>query len=155
LEIITRQLKEIEDINEKFLDNKGVFKSIKLFKCILGLNDLESKIFSYLLKNEKVSTTELTKFFNMDRSSIQRVLQNLFELNLIKRESMSLKRYSIMKSNKELNNRGYLYVYSVREVEYIKNQLTKLLNKWYNSMLNYIHDLDSLFECIELKGELC
>jgi predicted transcriptional regulator len=155
LEIITRQLKEIEDINEKFLDNKGVFKSIKLFKCILGLNDLESKIFSYLLKNEKVSTTELTKFFNMDRSSIQRVLQNLFELNLIKRESMSLKRYSIMKAYKELNNRGYLYVYSVREVEYIKNQLTKLLNKWYNSMLNYIHDLDSLFECIELKGELC
>ena len=129
MEIITRKLKEIEDINEKFLDNKGVFKSIKLFQCILGLNDLESKIFSYLLKNEKVSTIELTKFFNMDRSSIQRVLQNLFELNLIKREPMSLKRYSEMKDYKGLKNRGYLYVYSVREVSYIKIQLTKLLNK--------------------------
>jgi predicted transcriptional regulator len=155
VEIITKQLKEFEGINEYFLNEKGVFNSIKLFKCILGLNDLESKVFSYLVRNGKASTKELTVYFKMDRSSIQRALQNLIELNLVIRESISLKKYVEMKGNKELNRRGYLYVYSAREVSHIKIQFKKLLKRWYNSMINYIDNLESLFECFDLNSELC
>ena len=108
-----------------------------------------------MLKTKTVSTSELTEFFKMDRSSIQRVLQNLIELNLVKRESMSLKLYEEMKGFRHSNKRGYLYVYSSRDVEFIKKRFRKLLGKWYRSMLNYIDNLDSLFDCFESNGELC
>lgn len=110
---------------------------------------------SYLFKHAHTGTTELTEFFKMDRSSIQRVLQNLTEVNIIKRESMSLKAYEEMKGFKHSNKRGYLYVYSARDVESIKVQFKTLLDKWYGSMLNYIEHLDSLFDCFETDGELC
>lgn len=110
---------------------------------------------SYLFKHAHTGTTELTEFFKMDRSSIQRVLQNLTEVNIIKRESMSLKAYEEMKGFKHSNKRGYLYVYSARDVESIKGQFKTLLDKWYGSMLNYIEHLDSLFDCFETDGELC
>ncbi|TFG04350.1 MAG: hypothetical protein EU539_10975 [Promethearchaeota archaeon] len=155
MELISKQLKEIKEINESILEEKGIFKSKRLFKCILGLNDLESKILSYLLKNENVSTLELTDVFPKDRSSIQRVLQSLIELNLIERHSMSLKEYSEIKGLKNRKSRGYLYVYSAKDVDSIKNQFKKLLDIWYESMLNYIKNLDSLFDCFESDGELC
>jgi len=112
-------------------------------------------VLSYLFKHAHTGTSELTEFFKMDRSSIQRVLQNLTEVNIIKRESMSLKAYEEMKGFKHSNKRGYLYVYSARDVESIKVQFKTLLDKWYGSMLNYIEHLDSLFDCFETDGELC
>jgi predicted transcriptional regulator len=121
----------------------------------LGLNDLEANVLSYLIKHSHTGTSELTEFFKVDRSSIQRVLQKLGELNLIKRESMSLKAYEKMKGFTHSNKRGYLYVYSARDVKSIKIQFKTLLDKWYGSMLNYIEHLDSLFDCFETDGELC
>ena len=110
---------------------------------------------SYLFKHVRSGTSEIFEFFKKDRSSIQRVLQNLTELNLLKRESMSLKAYEEIKGFTHSNKRGYLYVYSARDVESIKSQFKTLLDKWYNSMLNYIEHLDSLFDCFETDGELC
>ncbi len=126
-----------------------------MFKCILGLNDLEANVLSYLFKHTRSGTSEIFEFFKKDRSSIQRVLQNLTELNLIKRDSMSLKAYEKMKGLKHSNKRGYLYVYSARDIESIKSQFKTLLDKWYGSMLNYIEHLDSLFDCFEIDGDLC
>ncbi len=121
----------------------------------MGLNELESNVLSYLLKHVHTGTSEIKKIFQMDRSSIQRVLQNLTEINLIKRESMSLKAYEEMKGFTHSNRRGYLYVYSARDLGFIKAQFKTLLDKWYGSMLNYIEHLDSLFDCFETDGELC
>ena len=121
----------------------------------MGLNDLESNVLSYLIKHSHSGTSELTEFFKMDRSSIQRALQDLTEINLIKRESMSLKAYEKMKGITHSNRRGYLYVYSARDVDSIKAQFKSLLDKWYGSMLNYIDNLDSLFDCFESDGDLC
>ena len=70
----------------------------------MGLNDLESNVLSYLIKHAHTGTSELFEFFKMDRSSIQRVLQNLTEVNLIKRESMSLKAYEEMTPHLDWQN---------------------------------------------------
>ena len=48
------------------VEEKKVFKSGKLFKCILGLNVIESNVFSYLLKHDKATTMELTGYFKKD-----------------------------------------------------------------------------------------
>lgn len=148
MESISTQLKSM-------LEEKKIFKSGNLFKCILGLNELESNVFSYLLKNKHVTTIELADILEKDRSSIQRSLQNLIELKMIKRDSMSLKAFTNLKGYEESNKRGYLFVYTAEDLDYIKNKFTRLLEQWYHSMLKYIDSLDSLFDCYERDGEIC
>ncbi len=149
MESISEQLKTI-------LEEKKIFKSGNLFRCILGLNDIESNVFTYLLKNDNVSTMELTEILNKDRSSIQRALKDLLDLRVIKRYSLSLKEYCELKGIADNNNkRGYLYVYKAKDLNKVKVQFRDLLDKWYSSMVNYIDNLDSLFDCYEKNGELC
>ncbi|MHA1196346.1 MAG: helix-turn-helix domain-containing protein [Promethearchaeota archaeon] len=149
MESISKQLKEI-------MEEKRVFRSSNLFRCILGLNELETNVFSYLLKNKMATTIELSRIFKKDRSSIQRALQNLIELNIVKRDSMSLKEYVQSRgSQKRHNKRGYLYVYKARDLNEIKKEFLDLLNKWYKTMVNYINSFETLFNCFETDGEIC
>ena len=148
MESISEQLKDM-------VEEKKVFKSGKLFKCILGLNVIESNVFSYLLKHDDVTTMDLTNVFKKDRSSVQRALIELYKLNIIEKQSMSLKEFNEKSGEGETNKRGYLYIYNAKELETIKDQLRGLLDKWYNSMSGYIENLDSTFDCFEKQGELC
>ena len=154
MELIDNQLKEFVEI-DKLLDQKDIFSSERLFKCILGLNKTESKVFGYLLKNANVGTSELTEILEMDRSSIQRAVQDLFELKLIERKSISMKDYIETKKIKTSKKQGYLYVYNVKNMDSIKAQFKKLLDKWYKSMLNYIENLENLCECCNFKFKPC
>ena len=151
MEIIDNQLKEFVEI-DKLLDQKEIFSIERLFKCILGLNKTESKLFGYLLKNKDVGTLELTETLEMDRSSIQRAVQELLELKLIKRKSISMKDYIEAKQLKTSKKQGYLYVYNAKHMDSIKAQFKKLLDKWYTSMLNYIENLENLCECCDFKS---
>ena len=148
MESITEQLKGM-------LEEKKIFKSGNLFKCILGLNEIETNVFSYLLKNDNTSTMELARALEKDRSSIQRALQNLNDLNVIDRDSMSLKDYVQQKGIDESNKRGYLYVYGAKDLNIIKQEFRELLDKWFQKMTDYIDNLDSLFDCYQTDGELC
>lgn len=142
----------MENICKIIEQKEDLFTSSDLFRCMLGLNDLESKVLSYLLKNDHVTTLELANVFEKDRSSIQRALQNLGGMKVIVRESMSLKDYKDLKEKEVNGNRGYVYVYSARDLTHIKNQFRELVNKFYERMLDYI---DSIFECYEEKEKMC
>ncbi|MCK4779027.1 MAG: MarR family transcriptional regulator, partial [Candidatus Lokiarchaeota archaeon] len=146
MEVIEKQLKEFELI-DGLLEKKEIFSSERLFKCILGLNKTESKVLGYMLKNKDVRTSEIANALKMDRSSIQRAVQDLAELKLIDRKSMSMKDYINAKGLKDAKKQGYLYVYNAKNMESIKIQFKKLLDKWYNSMLKYIENLENLCEC--------
>ncbi|MFX1316715.1 MAG: helix-turn-helix domain-containing protein [Promethearchaeota archaeon] len=148
-------MESISDQLKLMVDDRSIYRSGNLFKCVLGLNDLESKVFSYLLKHEKVGTLELTKTLEKDRSLIQRALQKLIELKIVKRESMSLKEFTEFKGESESNKRGYLYVYSSKDLQVVKREISKLLDQWYSNMKNYIDNLDNLFDCFEIEGKLC
>ena len=148
MESISEQLKDM-------VEEKKVFKSGKLFKCILGLNVIESNVFSYLLKHDNVTTMDLTGVFKKDRSSIQRALQVLHDLDIIEKRSMSLKDYNETSDQEVKNIRGYLYVYGAKNLEIIRSQLHDLLDRWHKSMVNYIENLDSIFDCYEKDGETC
>jgi len=137
------------------VEENKVFKSGKLLKCILGLNVIESNVFSYILNNNDVTTMDLTDVFKKDRSSIQRALIKLNDLGVIEKNSISLKEYSKKDGEEETNKRGYLYVYGAKNLDLIKQQLRELLDSWYNSMSGYIDNIDSIFECFEKNGELC
>lgn len=148
----------MESISEQLADmveEEKLFKSDKLFKCILGLNSIESNVFSYLLKHDNVTTTELKTTFSKDRSSIQRALQLLIEREVIERKSMSLKDFSKQKGKNDKDKRGYLYVYGAKDLKYVKQQFRGLLEEWYNKMQIYIENLEKTFDCFEEEGELC
>ncbi|MHA1510074.1 MAG: helix-turn-helix domain-containing protein, partial [Promethearchaeota archaeon] len=87
MESISKQLKDM-------VEEKEVFKSGRLFKCILGLNVIESNVFSYILSHEDVTTMELSDVFKKDRSSIQRALLRLSALDIIEKRAMSLKEFN-------------------------------------------------------------
>jgi len=154
MEVIEKQLKEFELI-DGLLEKKEIFSSERLFKCILGLNKTESKILGYMLKNKDVRTSEIADVLHMDRSSIQRAVQVLSELKLVTRKSMSMKEYTTTKGLKDAKKQGYLYVYNAKNMESIKIQFKKLLDKWNNSMLKYIENLENLCECCGFKFEPC
>ena len=139
------------------VEENNVFKSGKLLKCILGLNVIESNVFSYILKNDDVTVTtmKLTEVFEKDRSSIQRALIKLNDLGVIEKNSISLKEFSGKDGDGETNKRGYLYVYGAKNLDMIKQQLRDLLERWYRSMSDYIDNIDSIFDCYEKNGELC
>ena len=151
---IDKQFKEFERIDE-LLDKKGTYESEKLFQCVLALNKTESKVLGYMLKNKDVRTSDIANVLKMDRSSIQRAVQDLSELKLIERKSMSMKDYTNVKGLKEAKKQGYLYVYNAKNIKSIKLQFKKLLDKWYNSMLKYIENLENLCECCGFKFEPC
>jgi predicted transcriptional regulator len=154
LEIIDKKLKEFEIIDE-VLDNKAIFSSEQLFKCILGLNKTESKVLCYLLQNKDVRASEIALALEMDRSSIQRALQMLSVLQLIERSSMSMKEYVDARGLEDTNKQGYLYVYNAKNMDSIKHQFKELLDKWYGSMLKYIENLDNLCECCGVTFNRC
>jgi predicted transcriptional regulator len=132
-------------------DEDEVLQTEKLFSCILGLNRIESNVFSYLLSHKNVSTADLESTFLKDRSSIQRALIKLNKkLQIIERNSLSLKDYNEQKGI--LTNeppRGYLYVYGAKELEMIKTHLHELLDNWYRKMQHYIENLDETLDCIK------
>jgi predicted transcriptional regulator len=154
MEVFEKQLKEFEIIDD-ILDKKENYSSEKLFKCILGLNKTESKVFGYILKNNDVSTSEIASEYDMERSSIQRAVQALSKLLLINRTSISMKEYSDIKEKSDIHKQGYLFVYNAKDIESIKTQFKELLDKWYNSMVNYIENLENLCECCGIKFEPC
>jgi predicted transcriptional regulator len=98
---------------------------------------------------------KLTGVFNKDRSSIQRALIQLNELGIIEKRSMSLKEFNEKEGKEGTNKRGYLYVYSAKDLEIVRVQLRDLLDRWHKSMVNYIENLDSIFDCYEKDGETC
>ena len=154
MEVIGRQLKEFERIDD-LLEKEEIFSGEKLFKCILGLNKTESKVFGYILKNQNASTSEMASKLKMERSSVQRALQSLSKLLLIKREPLSMKDYGILEKKNDSKKQGYLYVYNSKDMDSIKAQFKKLLDKWYNSMVNYINNLENLCECCGFKFDSC
>ena len=156
MEVIGKQLEEFEEIRiDEILEKKEIFSSLRLFKCILGLNQTESKVFGYIMKNNDVSTTELTDKLQMDRSSIQRAVQSLSDLKIIHRKSKSMKDYVEEKQLENINKKGYVYVYNAANMESIKKEFRILLDKWYESMINYVDNLDTLCECCGIKFEQC
>jgi len=154
MEVIGKRLKEFEEI-DRLLEKKDIFSSDRLFKCILGLNRTESKVLGYILKNKDVRTSEVAQALKMDRSSIQRGIQDLSALKLITRSSMSMKEYTNTKGLIDTKKQGYLYVYNAKDINSIKLQLKKLLDKWYSSMLKYIENLENLCECCGFKFAPC
>lgn len=103
----------------------------ELIRCSFNLNKTEYKIFSFLIrsKTKDHSISEIAKNLNLDRTSVQKGIQKLFEKKLIFRRQINLKKG------------GFFYRYAMKDKETIKKEIISLLDSWTNNAKKVIDSL--------------
>ena len=98
-----------------------------LIRCSFELSKSEIKLLFYLLRTEEQFTaSELAKVFNQDRTTIQKAIKKLAEKNLVYRKQINL------------DKGGYLFYYSIKEKKDIKKRMRKIVEDWYDQVVNEI-----------------
>jgi predicted transcriptional regulator len=96
----------------------------------LELNETEEKVFRLLVQKPR-TCEELSKKLQKDKSSINRILNNLKYRGLITKKTKCCKG----------EKRGRYFVYSTLPRKAIKDMLKKNLDLWYSEMKNGIQNL--------------
>ena len=107
-----------------------------LIKCTFDLSKTELKIFLYLLKNNiSIPSIEIAEKIDLDRTTIQKSLKKLLEKEIVDRRQNNL------------DNGGYVFLYSVKKKDLLKEKMKEIINEWKNSSEL---QLETLFESGEL-----
>lgn len=117
------KLKEIRSFSQ--MEN---FCRRDVLSCVLGLSELEAKIFD-LLTEEELGVAEIAKKVDRDRSTVQRIVKNLIAIGIVSRRSVALKR-------------GRKFVYKAIKKEKIKQKLLSELNSFYERVKLQIEKID-------------
>jgi predicted transcriptional regulator len=114
--------------------------STDILRCLYGLNDLEIDVFSYLLKESgKVSVKTLADAVGKNRSTVQRALSHLQEIEIVAREQ------DTPESPKETLKGGYCYKYALMDPKVIEINLKTRLNQWTDRATDLIEQIRSKF----------
>ena len=93
--------------------------SRELIKCTFDLSKTELKIFLFLLKlNASVPSIEISNKIGLDRTTIQKSLKKLLEKKIVDRRQNNL------------DNGGYVFLYSVKQKVQLKEQMREIINNW-------------------------
>ncbi len=99
--------------------------STDILRCLYGLNDLEIEVFSYLLQESgNVSVKTIADAVRKNRSTVQRALSHLQEIELVARKQ------DTPESLKETQKGGYCYKYALTDPKVIELNLKTRLNQW-------------------------
>ena len=94
-----------------------------VLKCSYGLNKTEIAILKYLIEEkEELSIEEVQKKIKKDRTTIQRGVKKLFEQDLIKRRQINL------------DKGGYVFIYSSKPKNELKEKVTKIFDGFKESV---------------------
>ncbi|MHA1998216.1 MAG: helix-turn-helix domain-containing protein [Promethearchaeota archaeon] len=99
-----------------------------LCKCFLGLNALESKLFSIVLHEPGLTCKELSSRVNQTRTPVQRALKGLFEKGWLNRRNVSIE-----------DNNTLLFRYYPLDPTLLKKHLLELVDQARNEMLRIIN----------------
>jgi len=118
------QISELHSLicSEKFCKNDVI-------KCILGLNDIEIKIFCNI-SNDGVDVKYLMKKVKRDRTTVQRCLKNLIASGIVSRKSLNLRR-------------GRKFVYFPVSDEKLNEILITRINEYSESLKKIINLIKS------------
>lgn len=107
-----------------------------LIRCTFDLSKTELKIFLYLLKIKKsIPSVNIADEIKLDRTTIQKSLKKLLEKQIVDRRQNNL------------DNGGYVFLYSVKKKEELKKQMKEIINEWKESSEK---QLETLFESDDL-----
>ncbi|XRO77705.1 helix-turn-helix domain-containing protein [Methanocaldococcus sp. 10A] len=101
-----------------------------LMRCILGLQEIEIKVYFDLLENGEGSVLEIAERVNRDRTTVQKALRSLMNCGLVNRRKVTEKV-------------GYKYIYNAVELDKVSDIIEELLDDWYQNVkkwLNYFRE---------------
>ena len=96
-----------------------------LLCCAFGLKTYEIDTYIMLLAGPK-TVEDITVKIDADRSTIQRALKKLKDLELVTRE------------RKQLDRGGYYYVYHAVSATNVRNQILAQLEHWYQRTRRFL-----------------
>ncbi len=118
----------MESIN--LLTKKGA-SCTDLLTCLYNLKPSDIEALLVLAKNENATLDQIAKIVKKDRSSVHRCLSKLVSVNLVNRQTKSLK------------GGGYYHVYSMLDPETIKKHATERVNEITKSLQALIDKFES------------
>jgi predicted transcriptional regulator len=92
----------------------------EVIRCSLALTKTEFKILEYFINNsdQQFTAQEISKKFNIGLSTSQKLINEINKKRLIKR------------SQKNLEKGGYIFVYSIKEKEIVKERILEIVSNW-------------------------
>ena len=96
-----------------------------LMRCILGLQEIEIRIYFELLDMKEATVMEIAEKIDRDRTTVQKALRSLMNCGLVEREKVTEKS-------------GFKYVYRPVEFKEVKAKMEELLDEWYLSVKEWI-----------------
>jgi predicted transcriptional regulator len=101
-----------------------------LMRCILGLQEIEIRVYFDLLENGEGSVLEIAERVNRDRTTVQKALRSLMNCGLVSRKKVTEKV-------------GYKYIYNAVDLDKVSDIIEELLDDWYQNVkkwLNYFRE---------------
>ena len=93
-----------------------------LIRCSFDLKKTSYKLLVYLLKQKNpLRAKEIAGGMDLERSSIQKALGKLLEKDLL------------VRSQKNLESGGYIYLYRTKNKKEIKQRMKDIIKNWYEN----------------------
>lgn len=120
-------------------------EAVDILQCLYGLNSLEITLFKLLLEHtEKVRVKDLAIAVGKNRSTVQRALSHLKELELVTREQ------DLPEAANENLKGGYCYKYGMQDAKVIEIHLKSRLALWTDRANQLISQVEDRFEGFQL-----
>lgn len=98
-----------------------------ILTCSFNLNKTEYNLLLFLMKqNESLCASTIGEMVGKDRTTIQKAIKHLLDMDLV------------LKHQVNLDQGGYLFVYRIKDKEYLRSRIQEVVSSWYNSVLNEI-----------------
>lgn len=91
-----------------------------IIACSLGLKKSEYKVFEILLLGDHFTLKDLSKKLSLDRTTVQKVLKNFVNNDLV------------IRYQENLNNGGYVFVYKIKDKSILKKRINTAIDKWHD-----------------------
>ncbi|AAB99084.1 conserved hypothetical protein [Methanocaldococcus jannaschii DSM 2661] len=96
-----------------------------LMRCILGLQEIEIRVYFDLLENGEGSVLEIAERVNRDRTTVQKALRSLMNCGLVDRRKVTEKV-------------GYKYIYNAVDLDRVSDIIEELLDDWYQNVKKWL-----------------
>ncbi|ADI74147.1 transcriptional regulator, TrmB [Methanohalobium evestigatum Z-7303] len=102
------------------------FELDDVFKCALNLTRSELKIMNKFLENDDTwfTSDDIAVTMGLDLSTVQKAVKKLYTSDVLNR------------SQKNLDNGGYVYIYKARSREEMKKLVLSIVHIWVNRVEN-------------------
>jgi len=98
-----------------------------ILMCSFNLNKTEYNLLLFLMnQKESLCASSIGKLVKKDRTTIQKAIKHLLEVDLVHKHQINL------------DQGGYVFVYRIKDKEYLRTRITRIVSDWYSAVLNEV-----------------